>query len=482
MKKNQIIILILVMFFTFFLVFTPHFTNPFPIHIDEWHHITESIKLKQGDIAPGLSGSEVGFHFILAVMSFFINLVTFYRFLPAFWAVISALVLFWVVWKTSKNFFIAVFSMIFFISLKSNVNILGLWFFVPLTFSIPFIFLYVYFFKVGVENESRKHLLLSLGIMVFLLFVHSISVLFAIPFLLIYSLFNFKSVKNQYKVFLWFLLIPFFGLLFFKFLTGVSFVGLFQEVFNALLFKRGWGVLEAKNSFFEFYSFAGFLLAFLGLIIILFYKEKRKKYLLFVIWPLSVLASIFIFRVFGVSFLSPYQRNLYYFGIALPFLSAFGLFYVLRSAKVLISGLKINKGFKKNIYNISKIIIIVLVLFFAFKSYFFVPSNFLLYKALDNDGLETLKFLAEFPGSKVMAPISISPAVFPVSGHEPVGTIFFYGSRADVEGFFISEDCILKNTIIVKHDVSYVLSDEQIDCDWNLIYYKNNYFIYKFGK
>ena len=67
--------------FTFIIVYTPHLAYPYPIHIDEWHHITEAIKLSQGEIAQGLAGSKIGFHLILAGLDTFANLVLIYPFL-----------------------------------------------------------------------------------------------------------------------------------------------------------------------------------------------------------------------------------------------------------------------------------------------------------------------------------------------------------------------------------------------------------------
>ena len=220
MKKGRILLIVLVSIVTVLLVYSPHYRYPFPRHIDEWHHISETIKLQKGEYSGGLTGYRIGFHIILLLLSKITNLVLIYRFLPAIWVIFSGLVLFYVVYrKTDKQFSIALFAMIFFASIKSNVNITGLWFFTPLTFSIPFIFLYVYFFTEGIEKQNKKFILLSLAIMVMLLFVHSISVLFAIPFLLIYALFNFRYFKKEWKFFSIFLIIPLAGMVFYKFMT-----------------------------------------------------------------------------------------------------------------------------------------------------------------------------------------------------------------------------------------------------------------------
>jgi len=334
MTKGKILLIILVLIFTFLLVYIPHYSYSFPRHIDEWHHITEAIKLQKGEYSGGIIGYRIGFHILLLLLSKITNLVLVYQFLPAIWAAITAFVLFYVVYKkTDKQFYIALFSIIFFASIKSNVNITGLWFFTPLTFSLPFIFLYVYFFTKGIERQKKKFILTSLIIMTFLLFVHPISVLFAFPFLLIYSLVNLKYIKKEWKFFSIFLIIPIVGALFFKSLFKIPWKLVIKNLFEGLQFRHNWGVLEINNSFFELYSFIGYILAIIGLVLIFRYKKNLKKYLVYAIWPIIVFISILIYKITGVSYLSPYQRNLYYFVISLPILSAFGLDYLLKLTK-----------------------------------------------------------------------------------------------------------------------------------------------------
>ena len=307
MKKSRVFLVASVSIATFLLVYTPHYNYPFPRHIDEWHHITEAIRLQRGGYAGGVTGYRIGFQLLLLLLSKVTNLVLIYQYLPAIWAVFSALILFYVVYKkTGNQFYTALFAMIFFASIKSNVNITGLWFFTPLTFSAPFIYLYVYFLTEGFEKENKKFILLSLGIMVMLLFVHSISVLFAIPFLAIYFLFNFGFIKKERQFFSIFLTIPIIGALFYKFMTKGLWKSLINDLIQALQFKRGWGVLELENSFFELYSLIGYILVFIGIILVFTNKKILKKYLAYALWPIAVIISIIIYRRTGVSYLSPY--------------------------------------------------------------------------------------------------------------------------------------------------------------------------------
>ena len=158
LTKTQLALITITIIALFLLIYSPHLKNPFPLHIDEWHHITESIKLEKGEYSKGdIAGIKIGFHIILLLINKITNLITIYKFLPAIWAVLTAITILATTYKLTNNFTIAFFSLIFFSSLKSNVNILGLWFFVPLTFSIPFIYLYIYFFTRGLKIQNKNY-------------------------------------------------------------------------------------------------------------------------------------------------------------------------------------------------------------------------------------------------------------------------------------------------------------------------------------
>jgi len=490
MTKGKIFLIVLVSIFVFFLVYIPHYNYPFPRHTDEWHHITEAIRLQEGKYSGEATGYEFGFHILLLLLSKITDLVLIYQFLPAIWAVFSVLVLFYLVYKkTDRQFLIALFAMIFFASIKSNVNITGLWFFTPLTFSLPFIFLYVYFFTEGIEKKNKKFILVSLAIMVMLLFVHSISVLFAISFLSIYALFNFKYIKKEWKFFSIFLIIPIVGALFYKFMIKSSWQLLIKNLIDELQFNYNWYGLEGaefNNSFFELYSLIGYVLVIIGLVFIFKSKESLKKYSAYLLWPVTVLILIVIYRKTGVSYLSSHQRNLYYFAISLPMLSAFGLDYLLKLTKkpLNMDFIKASKveGDEEIFKKTALFIIFITIIFFTFISYTKIPKPIDLYQVIDNDDYQALLFLSTLPKSAVvMATPEISTALYPISQHEPIATAYFYGDRTDSDKFFRAIDCQTKEQILNKYQVKYVLSESKIDCGWDLIYDRRDY-IYEVTK
>lgn len=490
------------------LVFTPHWNYPMPLHIDEWHHISEGLRLgNYGEYFTALkleagkrfAGLEIGFHFFLFLISQIVNLVLIYKFLPALWAALSALVLFYVVYKkTGHKFLPAWLAMVFFASIKSNVNLAGLWFFTPLTFSIPFIFLYIYFFTEGIIRQKTNFILIGLAIMLFLIPIHSISVLFALPALFLYALINYRLVLKKNHVFAIFILIPLAGILTYKYVLDIPWDGLLTHLTQALQFRYGWGILETKNSLTEVYSFAGYALALLGLAYVIAHK-KTKSYLIYIIWPVMLFLEILLYRLTGVSYLSPYQRNLYYFAIALPLLSALGLDFIIRLIGLFFDKLSANQDYVGAIKKVATInvnltlspqqikilkfsagfIVAAFMIFLAFFNYYKTPPELALYHAIDADDYSTLLFMAKQPAGNVLATPFMSTAVYPISRHNPVAALVFYGDTGIIESFFLASDCLGKSAIIKQYNVRYVISPAPLDCNYQVIFAQNNNIIYR---
>ena len=254
-------------------------------------------------------------------------------------------------------------------------------------------------------------------------------------------------------------------------IMNLGFMPAIADILSQLQFKHGWGVLEANNSPFELYSLIGYILAVLGVFYLITNKENLKKYLIYLIWPITILISIFIFKQTGISYLSPYQRNLYYFAISLPFLSALGLYYLIK---------KINPNTQKK--KILTFILIIIILFLTFQSYYKLPEKMQLYQNINQNNYESLQFLKTQPlnpNTKVIAPALIATTIYPITNHQPLATTFFYGDRNLLFQFFLSKDCNTKNQLIRKYNVSYVLTNQAINCNWEIIYDKNNNVIYK---
>jgi hypothetical protein len=474
MKRGQWGLLILACVFTFVLVYLPHFNYKYPLHVDEWYHISETIKLKTGDYVVNGGAFRIGFDIFLLPLSYSFDLVKIYQYLPALWAVLTALVLFWIVNKKSGKFFIALLSVIFFASLKSNVNLQGLWFFIPSVFAIPFIYLFIYLYTEGIEKQNKKYILWSLGLMLIVLLVHSVSLFFAVPFLFIYSLLNYKYILKEWKFFSLFLIIPILGVIFYSLVREVNFASSIVKGIYELQFPYGRMPLELNNSFFELYSPIGYILALLGAYYLVYnYGFKTNKYLAYLLWSIFTFISILIFKTFDVSFFAPYQRTMYYFAISLPFLSAFGVYYLFKIKNDYIErNNRIKDKERKKIF--SGVIIMALILLMTFYSYNSISPVVKVYHMIEEKDYEALTFLNNYSYGRLMAPADISMASYAVSGKPPVGAVFFYGNKTKVEKFLSSNNCSEQQNILKQQSASYVLLKNPSSCNWTLIYNKTD--------
>jgi len=87
----------------FILVYMPHFAYEYPLHVDEWKHISEARAINEGTYEGGNKILEIGFQLFLAALYSLINLILIYKFLPALFAIISGAVLFFYMKNLTKK-------------------------------------------------------------------------------------------------------------------------------------------------------------------------------------------------------------------------------------------------------------------------------------------------------------------------------------------------------------------------------------------
>ncbi|MEK7092637.1 MAG: hypothetical protein AAB907_03355, partial [Patescibacteria group bacterium] len=156
---RKILIIVLIVF-TFILVYKVHFNYnypyqdpheinfivekdnnyyPYPLHGDEWTHLAQATYLMENKKIPELnpylkdSGNklnlESGFHSFLAQFFTLTNLdpILNYQYLPAIFTIIYILTLILLILFLTNNFYISFLSALFFLSIKNNVNLMGIW-------------------------------------------------------------------------------------------------------------------------------------------------------------------------------------------------------------------------------------------------------------------------------------------------------------------------------------------------------------------
>ena len=469
-RKYQVS-LVLSLLLVGFLVYSPHWSYPYPFHADEWHHIAQALRIGAGTYTLSWQSAELGFQIFLYLIGSLVNLITAYQYLPALWAIVSAIALAWVMYRVSeRNAPLTIASVIAFASIKSNVNIIGLWFFTPLTFAIPFIYLYIYFLTRGIAEGSRRHFLIGISIATVLLFVHAISVFFALPLLAIYAYLHRDTFTFGRKEIGFFIVIILGGLFFVAQLLHQSLLQTLPLVAHMLTFPYGWGVLELQNTYSEFYSTTGIVLALLGATYLLQHKRRRALSWL-LLWPATLIVMILTFRITGYSFLSPYQRNLYYLALSLPPLSAFGAYY----GYLIIRRLVHASRFETFLPQITTLLTCVL-LYGLFAHYTVLPERAVLYRAITQDDYNAMLFIEKLPQGNIMAEALPSIALYPITLHEPVSSLAFDGKRQVNDTFMYEENCAEKRELSFKNpQVRYILSRVKLYCGWVQLYAKKRY-------
>ena len=397
--KALLVILALVLLFT--LQYLPHFNYKYPFHIDEWHHISEARTIEEQGIKfftyHYFNAIEVGFQIILFLIDSFFPLVLVYKFLPALNAVIIACVLFYFL-TTRYSFWAGFFSMLFLATIKSNINILGLWFYVPVVAATPFVYAFLFLLPESLNNRFKWYL--SLVLLAIVAFVHTSSFLLIGVLTGFFYMINIKYLGlGKYKKYLdsdylqknlknlWPLLIVIIPVL----IIINNFWGAFD--LKRVIFGASPANVITYNPFL-LYGVLSSIFAFLGVIISL----KKRKILPFSIYFLITLINILLFPSTNFTFFSAYQRSVYHFMIASVPLSALGLFFSLNFLYVYSIKLFRLPKFKK-LGLISTYIIIAILAISSFGVIFYDYLNYeidpraALYTLIDDDDYKAMLFL-----------------------------------------------------------------------------------------
>jgi len=474
---------------------------PFPLHNDEWTHLALGLAIAEEhktDFNPYLDtpaqDREKGFHLLLAGLFSMpgINPVLAYQFFAPIMLAINAFFLFFLVFKLTKNYWIGLFSLLFFASLRNNVNMLGNWFFTPLTFTLFLVFIYLYLFIKAFEGGKGSKIFMLASIIVFLIaiLIYPFTAVLASIVSSAYTLTKLGFVKKNLK-----LVIPL-GII--GFIISAVFVKLYfwtgtiggtaQKFLGELVFKKGWTVLEHSYSLLSFYGVIPLILAAAGIFYLALKRNNRDRTnqnnLLFIIWPALLLLNLVLFVLFGFSLFLPYQRNFFYLLVSLAPLSAMGLYWL---SELLVNYSKKHIFKKRKYTRVPAIILVAVVLFFTFINYYRVePQEFSLQRIITPAEYEALLWLKEHyePYQKVLAKPFLSVAVYPVSMNRVVGMMpsgLEGGAYGKVYDFF-QLGCEAKQAILAEEKVNFVISHESIDCDFisnSRVYYKDGITIYK---
>jgi hypothetical protein len=466
-QKQAIVALVLVL--TFLLVYSPHLGYRFPLHGDEWVLMSD---------AKNFAGTgktryehEIGYVAFLSAMHKITNLAESLRFLPAVFACISSLVLFFLV-SRKANFETGVFAMVFFASLPSNVNILGLWFFVPMTFAIPFLLLFALFFTEGFSESNAKKIMAAVVAAGFLALAHAPTAMLAFAVSGIYMAANFghskKLGEKVFKRYPWVAAVPAAVIAWAAyFLWSGSITATISSALSKITFSPAHTAFHVNYFFPELFGWAATIFAAIGIGISL----RKGKNSFFIVWISTAIALLLFFLVFKFSVLASYQRALYFAMIgSVPF-AAIGLHYFF-------GGLKPKKAVAG--------IFLLVVLIAVFYDYYSLPVELMPFAAIDEEDYSAMQFLSQFNSSKVMTHVEASLALPYVSGHKSIQCRRYYDCMeskriVDAVNFYNNDNCTLRSEILERRNVKYVISREKIECESLVRIFHDGDYVYEFA-
>jgi hypothetical protein len=464
---KKLILLIPLLVIVFILTYGPHFDQPLPIHLDEWAHIGSVAEIdEQG---PSSLGTESGFDIILWIISFFTNLIAIYKFLPAINAVLISLVLFYFMRK-KFNFWVGFLSIFFLASLRTNINVLGLRFYVPIMAAIALDYLCLFYLEESVKEKNPRKMFLSVLLLFLIAFIHQSSFLVVFLVVLIYLCLNYRFVvKNKYCL-LPFILLILPAALAFKALTH-NFVYLI-DFFKSLI----WGPLyQAQINFnpFLFYGILSSIFAAVG-----YYISYKKKTLLpFRIYIIIPLINLFMFLFTNFTILSSYQRYLYHFMIAAIPLSAVGFYYSMVFVKDYL------KRYNSSFSYVTVSLLICISVFVIFSGYHETVPGSEVSSIITQDEYEALKTLETYPAGDVLAPMRLGITVRAILKDSKSSTTLYYVGRKEKLDQFYYGNCSTKKEIIDRGELDYfkyIFSKTPIECNFTeQIYQSGDNFIYK---
>jgi len=271
---------------SFVMVYSVHDNYRFPYHTDEWI----DLRIATGIMESGGIGNnvvlEIGISLFIAEFYLLSGMdpVLTYQYLPALFAAFSALTLFIAVYRMTGKYFPALFSILFLAGLKTNITILGLWFFVALTMCVPMLYAVFYMISAGLEKASARFLLCAAYVLLNIALIHPCSASFVFPVILLYLLLRPRLITKNITGLLILFSVPFLSFIYFM---KYFWKGTIEKTLKFFLDFMGFPVNEFLPWEYYlflpgFYGWTAIALAIAGVFSIYAYSREKEK--IFVSW------------------------------------------------------------------------------------------------------------------------------------------------------------------------------------------------------
>lgn len=439
---------------------------PYPMHGDEWVHLAQGRYIIESSSLPFKNpydtktqfhaNLESGFDMIIAEFFMMTGLdpVRQYYLLPAIFTTIVALLLIGFTVKLTKKIWIGISAAIFFVSIKSNINILGFWFFLPIVLGILLLY--------GYLSIPKKDYLLKL--IVFGACVLSYPLI--CPIILVYEVF---MHKNDKKSLITIILGGILALILATIILGWS------RLSNYLIVYVGW--TETFETFYNpiaYYGLISTLFAVIGLVVII---QKGLPKLLIYIAGFLIL-NILLYAIFKFSILIPYQRSLLLLLVTASLFSGIGFYSVV--TLIMRYKDKVHALFINGLLGL----FICITVFFLFNKYHVIDDTsyypILYFNDADYAALGSLNSDL-VRDSIIMTPPGISFSIYPTilaKTTELADSNLGFGDY-QYSDYFYRTDCATRLNMTQYFNVTYIYSLKKLNCSWMGELYSNPPYIYE---
>jgi len=459
-------------------------TYSYPIHSDEWAQLSRAVHMMDNNALKPINpytnmqqqNFEPGFTSFLAqffTMTGFNPIYT-YQYLPIISIIILllSLILFCFAWTNS--YWTGILSAIFFLSINNTINILGIWFFVPVIFSLFILFMYTY--ALITKKNYLAAIFFCLSIIVYPLLTIILAML-TIPSII--RLFKQRSNRSHTTWTLYWIT----GALFVTAIVGLLIYFKFDlsQIIHGLIFKYGWtNGFERIYSINSHFTILGWIFGIIGIYFI-FRKRLEKHLLIPLIFCVGIITS---WTIFKFSILIPYQRGYLYTLIFISIISGVGLYYSLKVLHYALEKLK-----KHSIAKFIEISIIAIVLCsvvaIQYHNYYkttdptFWPQFF-----VSERDINALSWINDNSPQEaiIMVPPQVVFASYPVAHRITIAvppSTLESGNYQLVYNFYNSRSCNPQQDIIQKTKTTLVYSYFQIPCGFKELYEQDGIYLYK---
>ncbi|MFH1788624.1 MAG: hypothetical protein ABH834_04530 [Candidatus Altiarchaeota archaeon] len=503
MSSNQGIhgvLLLLVLTLTFTLVYRAHSDYPYPLHVDEWQHISKALQVTGEErlvfTDPHFKSMRVkvtheeGFSVFMAVLFELtgLDIILFYKFLPALSAVFTAITLY-VLARRLFSPVIALTSLFFLASVKSNVNILGFFFYTPLSASFPLMFLTALAVVNALSRDDTAWFAAAILLVLAQCILYPVAAMFMILVSLIYLMTTpgktrelCMKIAGEKKYLLTYALITFIILAGLTLQYG-STKKFYHTIADRIIFPQNEIPFDVTYSIIKLYGIRASAAAFLGVLVIGYHLARQRgqgesgAQKMLVYWLLIAYLGIFMYHKRDYTIVLPYHRALYYGMLGMAPLSAVGSIWLVRFVR----------RFFRLPYFFVPVVVAVLfssVLWDSFGDYYNPPSDVTLYHVIEDGDYTALTWFAgEYGGGhNFLAPYWPSVAVYPVSGNYvsiTLSAVYGGGSKDDLDAFF-NGDCDTKKRLSRYRGIDHVFSNKVLNCTFlENVYEKDKRFIYE---